>query len=160
MKIKKVTKLTERVFEAVLNLLPQLDPGADLPGKQYFKDLLSSGNTHLFLAELDNKDIAGMLTIGTYMTPTGMKVWIEDVVVDDSQRGKGIGKDLIQFAIDYAKTLKAKDIRLTSRPSRTAANQLYIKMGFQQYETNVYKYKVQRSKGSAPASGRGNRSSC
>jgi ribosomal protein S18 acetylase RimI-like enzyme len=142
MKITRVTKFNDRVFEAVLNLLPQLDRGADPPDKQYFNDLLSSGNTHLFFAELDNKDIAGMLTIGTYLTPTGMKVWIEDVVVDDYQRGKGIGKDLIQFAIEYAKTLKAKEIRLTSRPSRTAANQLYKKMGFQQYETNVYKYKV------------------
>lgn len=142
MKIKKVTRFTDRIFKAVLTLLPQLDPGADPPGKQYFKDLLSSGNTHLFLAELDNKDLVGMLTIGTYLTPTGMKVWIEDVVVDESQRGKGIGKDLIRFAIEYAKSLKAKDIRLTSRPSRTAANQLYIIMGFQQYETNVYKYKV------------------
>jgi ribosomal protein S18 acetylase RimI-like enzyme len=142
MKIKKVTRLTDRVFEAVLNLLPQLDPAANAPDKQYLKGLLSSDNTHLFIAENDNNGIDGMLTIGTYMTPTGMKVWIEDVVVDDSQRGKGIGRDLIQFAIDYAKTLKAKDIRLTSRPSRTEANQLYIKMGFQQYETNVYKLKV------------------
>ena len=142
MKIKKVTKLTEKVFEAALKLLPQLDPHTNLPDKQYFKDLLASGNTHFFIAGLDNRDIAGMLTIGTYLTPTGIKFWIEDVVVDEAQRGTGIGKDLIQFAIDYAKSLGAKDIRLTSRPSRTAANQLYIKMGFQQYETNVYKYKV------------------
>jgi ribosomal protein S18 acetylase RimI-like enzyme len=142
MKITRVTKFTDRVFEAVLSLLTQLDPDTDPVSKQYFRDLISSDNTHLFLAELDNKAIAGMLTIGTYLTATGMKVWIEDVVVDESYRGKGIGKDLIQFAISYARTLKAKDIRLTSRPSRTAANQLYIKMGFQLYETNVYKYKV------------------
>jgi ribosomal protein S18 acetylase RimI-like enzyme len=142
MNIKRITNYNEEVFEVVLMLLPQLSPDTELPTEKFFKDLLSSGNTHLFFAELDNKDIAGMLTIGTYLTPTGMKVWIEDVVVDDCQRGKGIGKDLIQFAIEYAKTLGAIDIRLTSRPTRVAANKLYLKMGFQLYETNVYKYKV------------------
>ncbi|HZY24690.1 MAG TPA: GNAT family N-acetyltransferase [Bacteroidales bacterium] len=142
MKIKKITKFNDRVFEVVLRLLPQLDPHINLPEKQYFKNLLASGNTHFFIAELDNKDIAGMLTIGTYLTPTGMKVWIEDVIVDEPQRGTGIGKDLIQFAIDYAKSLGAIDIRLTSRPTRVAANKLYVKMGFVQYTTNVYKYKV------------------
>ncbi len=141
MRITRVTKYSDHIFESVLHLLPQLSPGTELPAKEYFRNLLSSSNVHFFIAELGN-DIVGMLTIGTYPTPTGMKVWIEDVVVDDSQRGKGIGKDLILFAIDYAKSLGAKDIRLTSRPSRVAANQLYVKMGFVQYETNVYKYKM------------------
>jgi len=81
-----------------------------------------------------------MLTIGTYFTPTGTKVWIEDVVVDESQRGKGFGKALILFAINYSGSLDAKTIALTSRPSRTAANNLYKEMGFVKYETNVYKY--------------------
>jgi len=142
MKITRITKFTNQVFETVLKLLPQLDPAIDLPSRQYFKDLLASVNTHFFIAELDNRDIAGMLTIGTYLTPTGIKFWIEDVVVDETQRGTGIGKDLIQFAIDYAKSQGAIDIRLTSRPTRVAANQLYVKMGFVRYETNVYKYKV------------------
>ncbi len=142
MKITRITKFTDQVFETVLKLLPQLDPAIDLPSRLYFKDLLASVNTHFFIAELDNRDIAGMLTIGTYPTPTGIKFWIEDVVVDETQRGTGIGKDLIQFAIDYAKSLGAEDIRLTSRPTRIAANKLYLKMGFVRYETNVYKYKV------------------
>ncbi len=142
MKITRITKFTDRVFEAVLQLLPQLSSNAELPAKKYFIDLVASVNTHFFIAELDNKAIVGMLTIGTYNTPTGMKVWIEDVVVDGTQRGKGIGKDLVLFAIDYSKSLGATDIRLTSRPSREAANKLYVKLGFLKYETNVYKYKV------------------
>ena len=142
MKIYRVTKYSDNIFDAVLHLLPQLSPGTELPSKKYFRDLLSSENTHFFIAELENKDIAGMLTIGTYNTPTGMKVWIEDVVVDESQRGKAFGKDLTLFAIDYAKSLGATDIRLTSRPSRVVANKLYVKLGFVQYETNVYKYKA------------------
>ena len=142
MKIKKINRFSTRVFEAVLRLLPQLSSEADLPSKQYFKSILTSDNIHFFIAELDNKQIVGILTIGTYNIPSGTKVWIEDVVVDESQRGKGIGKELMLHAISYSRSLSAKNVGLTSRPSRIAANKLYQKMGFVQYETNVYKYQL------------------
>jgi ribosomal protein S18 acetylase RimI-like enzyme len=140
MKIKKVNRFSERVFHAVLKLLPQLAPDAELPTTQYFNDMLASDNIHFFIAELENEYIAGMLTIGTYNIPTGKKVWIEDVVVDESQRGKGLGKELMLFAIDYSRSLYAREIELTSKPSRIAANKLYRELGFISYETNVYKY--------------------
>jgi ribosomal protein S18 acetylase RimI-like enzyme len=140
MKIKKIKRFSVRVYEAVLSLLPQLASEADLPTKEYFESILKSENIHFFIAELDNKQIAGMITIGTYRIPSGTKVWIEDVVVDESQRGKGIGKELILHAINYSGSLGAKSVGLTSRPSRTSANRLYQKLGFVRYETNVYKY--------------------
>ena len=140
MKIREITKFSERVYRAVIKLLPQLSSDEELPARQYFESILTSETTHFFIAESENKEIVGMLTIGTYFTPTGTKVWIEDVVVDESQRGKGFGKELILFAISYSGSLDAKAIALTSRPSRTAANNLYKEMGFVQYETNVYKY--------------------
>lgn len=140
MKIKRITKYSERVFKAVLSMLPQLSSDVDLPDGQYFKAMLAAGNTHFFIAELDDKQIVGMLTIGICYIPSGIKVWIEDVVVDESQRGKGIGKGLILFALAYSGSFGAKTINLTSRPSRTAANKLYRQLGFVQYETKVYKY--------------------
>ena len=140
MKIKKINRFSKRAFETVSRLLPQLSSYAELPTRQYFKSILASENIHFFIAELDKKQIVGMLTIATYKTPSGIKVWIEDVVVDESQRGKGIGKELMLFAIGYSKSLGAKDIRLTSRPSRIAANELYLKLGFKKHETNFYKY--------------------
>ena len=140
MKIKKINRFSTRVFEAVLRLLPQLSSEADFPSKQYFKGILTSDNIHFFIAELDNKQIVGILTIGTYNIPSGTKVWIEDVVVDETERSKGIGKELMLFAISYSKSLGAKSVTLTSRPSRVPANQLYLKMGFIKYETNVYRY--------------------
>jgi|SRR5664280_140095 ribosomal protein S18 acetylase RimI-like enzyme len=140
MKIKKINRFSERVFEAVLKLLPQLTPDTDLPARQYVEDILTSENIHFFIAELDNKQIIGMLTIGTYDILTGKKVWIEDVVVDESQRGKGFGKEMVKFAIEYSKTLGAASVALTSRPSRVEANELYKKLGFVLHETNVYKY--------------------
>jgi ribosomal protein S18 acetylase RimI-like enzyme len=71
--------------------------------------------------------------------PTGDKLWIEDVVVDKVARGKGLGKELIQFAIKYAKNKNVKTINLTSSPERVAANKLYQKLGFMLRETNVYR---------------------
>jgi ribosomal protein S18 acetylase RimI-like enzyme len=145
MKIQKIDSFSERVFQAVLRLLPQVAADANLPSQQYFEGMLASENVHFFIAELDDDRIAGMLTIGTYRTPSGIKVWIEDVVVDEDQRGKGLGKDLSLFAVDYARSLDAKEICLTSRPSRIAANALYQKIGFKQHETNVYKYPLQKN---------------
>jgi len=81
-----------------------------------------------------------MLTLGTYYIPTGTKVWIEDVVVDESQRGKGIGQELTIFAVIFAGSLNAESVELTSRPSRIAANKLYQKLGFIKRETNVYRF--------------------
>jgi ribosomal protein S18 acetylase RimI-like enzyme len=142
MKIIEINRFNRRVFENVLKLLPQLSPEAVLPSEEYFKSILTSENSHFFIAELDNKQIAGMLTIGVYSTPSGIKVWIEDVVIDESQRGKGFGRELMLFAIDYSKKTGAESASLTSRPSRIAANELYKRMGFIQYTTNVYKYQL------------------
>ena len=140
MKISRIKIFNERVFEAVSRLLPQLAPETDFPTKAYLKSILVSENIHFFIGEMDDNRIIAMLTIGTYNTPSGTKVWIEDVVVDESQRGKGLGEELMLFAIDYSKSLGAGSVSLTSRPSRIAANKLYKKLGFVQYETNVYKY--------------------
>jgi ribosomal protein S18 acetylase RimI-like enzyme len=140
MRIKKITRFSKRAYNAVSNLLPQLDPDATVLTEMHFKEILKSKKTHLFVAELNKKQIAGMLTIGTYDVPTGTKVWIEDVVVDESQRGKGIGRELTLFAIDFAKSKGYKALELTSRSSRIAANQLYRNLGFVLRETNVYRY--------------------
>jgi ribosomal protein S18 acetylase RimI-like enzyme len=140
MEIKEITRFNERTFEAVSRLLPQLSSDAEILTRKYFKSILASESIHFFIAELENGQIVGMLTIAVYKTPSGIKVWIEDVVVDEAHRGKGIGKELMLAAIDYSKSLGSKDIRLTSRPSRIAANELYLKLGFKKYETNFYRY--------------------
>lgn len=142
MKITQVKRFNSRVFEAVQRLLPQLDPDSEMITAEKFKSIIKSGNTHFFIAETDNREIAGMLTAAVYVIPTGTKFWIEDVVVDDSFRGKGIGKELMVFALEFAKSTGAKSVDLTSRPSRVAANKLYQDLGFILRETNVYRLKL------------------
>jgi ribosomal protein S18 acetylase RimI-like enzyme len=140
--IKRVTRYSNRVYDSVIRLLPQLDPAYPLPTSHDFKEILSGRNTHFIIAELDSKEIAGILTLVFYKLPTGTKYWIEDVVVDKAHRGKGIGKALVLYAVDIARSMGAKSVDLTSRPFRIAANKLYRDLGFELRETNVYRYPV------------------
>jgi len=140
MKIIKINRYSSKVYTAVVRLVRQLDTNQELPDKEYIKGIIRSERTHLFLAELDGKEIAGMLTIAAYNVPSGSKMWIEDVVVDESQRGKGFGKALMEYALDFAKSKGAGTIDLTSKPSRIEANKLYQRVGFVLRKTNVYRY--------------------
>lgn len=100
--------------------------------------MIVSGSSHLFLISYED-EIAGMLTVGSYKTPTGQKHWIEDVVVDQRFRGKALGYKLVEHAIRYVESLGNSILMLTSSPVRVAANQLYRSVGFEPKETNVYK---------------------
>ena len=140
MKIERVEIFSKKVFNAVLRLLPQLASDVTLPTENFFEDFLKSKNNFFFIAKHDDGEIIGILTIGIYDIPSGTKVWIEDVVIDETERGKGYGKELVLFAICFAKSIGSKKIGLTSSPIRVAANKLYQKLGFVKSETNVYKY--------------------
>ena len=140
MKIRRVNRFSKRVFNAIVRLLPQLAPGSELPSEEKFRSILKSKDNYCFVAEPDKGIIAGILTLVTYKTVTGTKFWIEDVVVDEAHRGKGAGKALMLHAIDFAESMGAKTIDLTSRPFRIAANKLYRQLGFVRRKTNVYRY--------------------
>ena len=139
MKIREVTSFDADEFDAAGKLRNQLDPGSGQLPEDLYRSILNSGNTHLFIGETGDGEIAGMITIVTYDLVTGKKGWIEDVVVDENQRGKGYGKELMLFAMNYCRSKGIKKIDLTSRPSRTAANRLYTELGFVRRETNVYR---------------------
>ena len=86
----------------------------------------------------------GMLTVGMYASPTGTKAWIEDVVVDESLRGSGLGRRLVNRAIDYCREEGIDTVYLTSNPKRVAANALYQSVGFVRKETNMYKMDLKK----------------
>lgn len=88
----------------------------------------------------DNGRIVGMLTLVVFRIPTGVRAWIEDVVVDEAARGRGVGEALNQAAVGRALELGARTVELTSRPSREAANRLYQRLGFVRRDSNVYRY--------------------
>lgn len=138
MKIYKLTSVTDHIVKTFETLIPQLAPHAPLPTKESLEAIVNSGSSIIFMAKADAR-VLGALTLVITKIPTGEKVWIEDVVVDKVARGKGAGKALVQFALDYAKSHGIKVINLTSSPDREAANKLYQSLGFIQRDTNVYR---------------------
>ena len=93
----------------------------------------------------DDDEIIGTLTLVVFSIPTGLRAIVEDVIVDNASRGKGVGEQLVAFALRCAKERGAKTVDLTSRSSREAANALYQKMGFVLRETNVYRFFLEDS---------------
>ena len=138
MEIYKLTTVTDQVLTAFQKLIPQLAPDCVLPSKMDLEAIVNSDACLIFMAA-ENNDILGTLTLVFNKIPTGDKIWIEDVVVDNAARGKGVGIKLIEYSIAYAKSQGMKTINLTSSPDRVAANNLYQKLGFIQRETNVYR---------------------
>ena len=141
LKIFEITEADDSTLDAVNRLLPQLSKSSKLINWSTLQKLTNSECTRLYVAKEDDT-IFGMLSLVVFSIPTGTKAWIEDVVVDERARGKGVGKELMNHALNVAKELGAKSADLTSRPSREAANKLYQAIGFEGRETNVYRYKT------------------
>ena len=125
-------------YDAVVRLLGQLTTRSISFGEADYRALIASSNNLLFLLQ-DDGQVIGMLTVGVYFSPTGSKAWIEDVVIDNMFRGRGLGRKLVSHAIEYCKSQGIDTLMLTSNPKRVAANALYQSLGFERKETNVYK---------------------
>ena len=136
-RIYEMEHCSEAVAAAVNRLLQQLGRSARLAVGAGFA--VDDGVGRHASVPLEAEDgIAAMATLAFYTSPTGRKAWIEDVVVDESCRGRGFGKLIVQYAIDFARRSSGCKLMLTSRPSRVAANRMYASLGFERRETNVY----------------------
>lgn len=136
--IEIATEVTDELVAAFAHLGPQLSKSSLPPGAADVAEMVASAASDVLVARLDGA-IVGTLTLIVFRIPTGVRAWIEDVVVDDSARGKGVGDQLNRFAIDLARAKGARTVDLTSRPSREAANRLYQRIGFVRRDTNVYR---------------------
>ena len=150
MTVELITIPTPELHEAMGRLLPQLSRSAAPMSEADVERFLSQSSVHLFVfraetADADgNNPILGMLSLATFEIPTGVRAWVEDVVVDEAARGQGAGLALVEAAIEHAKTVGARTVDLTSRPTREAANRLYQRAGFQLRETNVYRVTLEQ----------------
>ena len=143
-RIEEADAISGELVEAIARLVGQLSASAQPPSAAALDQIIASPASRLLLArELDGR-VVGMLTIVLFPIPTGIRAWIEDVVVDQEVRGRGVGALLTQAALDLAVAHGARTVDLTSRPGREAANRLYARLGFEQRQTNVYRY-VHRS---------------
>ncbi len=138
--IYAVSRVDDELVDALTRLMPQLSSSSPPPTRAEIVEIVASPATVLFAARGDDGRILGSLTLAVFRIPTGVRAWIEDVVVDSEARGQGLGEKLNQAALDHARSIGAKTVDLTSRPSREAANRLYQRIGFVARETNVYRY--------------------
>jgi ribosomal protein S18 acetylase RimI-like enzyme len=141
LRVEAASELSDELVDAFARLLPQLSARSPVPGRSELARLLESPATMVLLAR-DGDAIVGTLTLALFPIPTGLRAWIEDVVVDEEARGRGAGEALTREAIRLASAAGARAIDLTSRPEREAANRLYERLGFRRRETNVYRFDV------------------
>ena len=139
--IEIADQVTPELVAAFAHLIPQLSRSSPPPTAEELAEMINSDSADVLIAR-DNTGILGSLTLITFRIPTGVRSWIEDVVVDDAARGKGVGDKLNRFALELAEGHGAKTVDLTSRPSREAANRLYQRIGFLPRETNIYRYDI------------------
>lgn len=143
--IEIVAEVTDELVEAYRRLTPQLSSSSPPPGREELEDIVAAPATDVFVATDDTGRILGTSTLAVFRIPTGRRAWIEDVVVDEAATGQGIGGMLTRAMIDRADELGCTTVDLTSRPSREAANRLYQREGFVQRDTNVYRFRLDRS---------------
>lgn len=146
--VEVANSATPELVQAFAELVPQLSRSSPPPDAAALEAMIGQLGTDVFLARLavDGEErgaIVGTLTLVCFRIPTGLRAWIEDVVVDEAGRGRGVGEALTMAAIDRARAVGARSIDLTSRPSRQAANRLYQRLGFEARETNVYRYALE-----------------
>ncbi len=140
-RIEIATVVTDELMDAMARLIPQLSSSNPPPSRDEVEALVASEASVLFVAS-DDTSVLGMLTLILFRIPTGLRAWIEDVVVDDDARGKGVARRLSEAAVGHAREAGATTVDLTSRPKREAANRLYQSIGFVRRDTNVYRYQL------------------
>lgn len=140
--VATATRVDDELVAAFSRLVPQLSRSAVVPTRDFIREIVEAqASTVLIARDLrDNGRIVGMLTLIVFRIPTGVRAWIEDVVVDKTMRGHGVGEALSREAVRRAVEMGARTVELTSRPSREGANRLYQRLGFARRDSNVYRY--------------------
>jgi GNAT superfamily N-acetyltransferase len=139
--IEEIREVTDEVVEAFERLIPQLTIYSPPPTRQQLKEMVSARCTVLLAARAEPASaIIGLLALVVARAPTGVRAWFEDVVVEESERGKGYGEALLRAGMARAQQAGAKLIELTSGPRREAANRLYLRLGFVYPNTNLFRY--------------------
>ena len=140
--IEEVTVAGPEVTQALRRMIPQLSRSAPPVEAYDLESIVADPDTNLFVARNDT-GIVGTLTLVLFRSPSGVRGWIEDVVVDSEARGQGVGEALVSAAIALARRANSRTVDLTSNPSREGANRLYGRCGFEQRVTNVYRMSLE-----------------
>lgn len=143
MNITKLTRVSSETLKDIKALVVQLreNPSDHRVTMSHLKEIVA-GRKIVCMVAKDGKKIVGMATVYILQKFGKRVAHVEDVVVDSAYRGQGLGEKLVLATVDTARAKKVITLTLTSRPTNIAANKLYQKLGFERYETNVYKMKL------------------
>ena len=141
--INEIKIATPELHTQILNLLKQLTNKDFQFTYDDFNSIVNSEHSVL-IGAFEENILVGILTLAIVQIPTSKNGRIEDVVVDEKFRGKGIGEKLSLEAIRVGQELKLSKLFLTSNPKRIEANKLYQKIGFQLGTTNSYFYEINK----------------
>jgi ribosomal protein S18 acetylase RimI-like enzyme len=137
--IEDVAHVDDALLEAMARLIPQLSPTRPAPTREDIEALVRE---QTLLVARDDGAVVGVLTLVLYRT-TRLRARVEDVVVDEAARGRGVGEALVREALHRAAAAGAVTVELNSRPERRAANRLYQRLGFKLHETNSYRLELE-----------------
>ena len=137
-RVEAVTRATPELHAALARLLPQLNPTLPIPDMARLERLIADPAVTLLVA-LDEDAIVGTTTVIVYNTPFWIKARLDEVVVDASARGKGVGDALVKAAIETGRAKGAQVAELQSGrgPNRDAAHRLYERLGFKIRDSDV-----------------------
>lgn len=136
--VESLHDLTDADAEALASLLQQLSASAafDRPRAE---GVVAHDATDLLVVR-DEGHIVGTATLVTAPSLSGLRGHVEDVVVDEAARGRGIARLLLEHMTQLARERGLRTLDLTSRPSRESALRLYESVGFRRRETAVLRY--------------------
>ena len=142
--VEPVKEVSDELVEVMARLMPQLSPTAIAPDRAALEEIVASESSSWFVARLRStgEPVVGTITLVIYRIPSGLHAVVEDVIVDESARGHGVGAALSSEVIEIARARGARHVNLTSRSSRQAANRLYQRAGFVTRDTNVYRLEL------------------
>lgn len=137
MHIEHATVVDDELVAAFAKLLPQLTPTLAPPTRDHLAAVVAQPGTFVLVAR--DPGIVGTLTLTLFHLPSGVRGRINNVVVDATARGRGVGEALTRAAVQRARAAGAHRIELSSRGEREAANRLYRRVGFELFVTNTYR---------------------
>jgi ribosomal protein S18 acetylase RimI-like enzyme len=134
-----VDQVTDELVSGITRLLPQLLDEEKVVTAADLEAVIHHPNVFLFIATIGDT-VVGTAQLSIYPRTYGPKAWIDGVIVDSEQRGKGIATIVMDAVLAHARKLNIEELSLTSSPKREAANHLYTKLGYEKYDTNYYRY--------------------
>src|SRR5712692_9243362 len=124
MRIEAATEATQELLDALNSLLPQLNPQLKPLTVERLSRVIGDPATSLLVVRDDSR-IVGAAAVLVFATAAFVKARIEDVVVDEDSRGKGVGEALVRRCMEVARERGAEIVELQSAHWRKVANRLY-----------------------------------